>query len=110
MLAIGWLWFRQEHLLFEPTPLPLDEPLVDDPGVQPLLVGVLARQGGLDLVVGDDAAGEHLDDVRHAGEVELGDDAVAPGEMARADGDERAPREERAEDPHERSARQEREK
>ena len=22
--AIGWLWFRQERLLFEPTPLPPD--------------------------------------------------------------------------------------
>ncbi|MDB5873516.1 MAG: hypothetical protein JWQ07_2958 [Ramlibacter sp.] len=31
--AIGYLWFRQERLLFEPTPLPHDEPLVDDPDV-----------------------------------------------------------------------------
>jgi pimeloyl-ACP methyl ester carboxylesterase len=31
--AIGWLWFRQERLLFEPTPLPADEPLVSDPDV-----------------------------------------------------------------------------
>jgi uncharacterized protein len=31
--AIGYLWFRQEHLLFEPTPLAQDEPLVDDPDV-----------------------------------------------------------------------------
>jgi uncharacterized protein len=31
--AIGWLWFRQERLLFEPTPLPPDEPLVADPDV-----------------------------------------------------------------------------
>jgi pimeloyl-ACP methyl ester carboxylesterase len=28
--AIGYLWLRQEHLLFEPTPLPPDERLVDD--------------------------------------------------------------------------------
>jgi len=31
--AIGYLWLRQERLLFEPTPLPPDEPLVDDPDV-----------------------------------------------------------------------------
>jgi pimeloyl-ACP methyl ester carboxylesterase len=31
--AIGYLWFRQERLLFEPTPLPADERLVDDPDV-----------------------------------------------------------------------------
>jgi hypothetical protein len=31
--AIGYLWFRQERLLFEPTRLPPDEPLVDDPDV-----------------------------------------------------------------------------
>jgi pimeloyl-ACP methyl ester carboxylesterase len=31
--AIGWLWFRQERLLFEPTPLPVDEPLVTDADV-----------------------------------------------------------------------------
>lgn len=31
--AIGWLWFRQERLLFEPTPLPPDEALVPDPDV-----------------------------------------------------------------------------
>ncbi len=31
--AIGWLWFRQERLLFEPTPLSPDEPLVGDPDV-----------------------------------------------------------------------------
>jgi hypothetical protein len=31
--AIGYLWFRQERLLFEPTPLPQDQPLVDDPDV-----------------------------------------------------------------------------
>ena len=31
--AIGYLWFRQERLLFEPTPLPNDEPLVGDADV-----------------------------------------------------------------------------
>ncbi|HEY8050360.1 MAG TPA: alpha/beta fold hydrolase [Ramlibacter sp.] len=31
--AIGYLWFRQERLLFEPTPLDPAEKLVDDPDV-----------------------------------------------------------------------------
>ena len=31
--AIGYLWFRQESLLFEPTPLDPEERLVDDPDV-----------------------------------------------------------------------------
>lgn len=31
--AIGWLWWRQERLLFEPTPLDPDEKLTDDPDV-----------------------------------------------------------------------------
>jgi uncharacterized protein len=31
--AIGYLWFRQERLLFEPTPLPEDERLVPDEDV-----------------------------------------------------------------------------
>jgi pimeloyl-ACP methyl ester carboxylesterase len=31
--AIGYLYFRQESLLFEPTRLPPDQPLVDDPDV-----------------------------------------------------------------------------
>lgn len=31
--AIGYLWFRQERLLFEPIPLGPDEKLVDDPDV-----------------------------------------------------------------------------
>ena len=31
--AIGWLWFRQERLLFEPTPIAPDEALVTDPDV-----------------------------------------------------------------------------
>ncbi len=38
--AIGWLWFRQERLLFEPTPLPGDEPLVADPDVHEAWVEV----------------------------------------------------------------------
>jgi pimeloyl-ACP methyl ester carboxylesterase len=32
--AIGWLWLRQERLLFEPTPLPADHVLCTDPDVQ----------------------------------------------------------------------------
>lgn len=31
--AIGWLWFRQERLLFEPTRLPADHVLSQDPDV-----------------------------------------------------------------------------
>lgn len=31
--AIGYLYFRQERLLFEPIRLPADQPLVDDPDV-----------------------------------------------------------------------------
>src|SRR3954467_8576777 len=31
--AIGYLWVRQEHLLFEPTPLDPNEKLVGDPDV-----------------------------------------------------------------------------
>jgi uncharacterized protein len=31
--AVGYLWLRQERLLFEPTKLDPDEPLVDDPHV-----------------------------------------------------------------------------
>ena len=38
--AIGWLWFRQERILFEPTRLPPDEPLVDDPDVHELWIDV----------------------------------------------------------------------
>ena len=38
--AIGYLWFRQESLLFEPTRLDQDEPLVDDPDVRELTVEV----------------------------------------------------------------------
>jgi hypothetical protein len=29
--AIGWLYFRQERLLFEPDPLPADEPILQRP-------------------------------------------------------------------------------
>jgi pimeloyl-ACP methyl ester carboxylesterase len=38
--AIAWLWFRQERLLFEPTPLPQDQPLSTDADVRELLVDV----------------------------------------------------------------------
>jgi pimeloyl-ACP methyl ester carboxylesterase len=38
--AIAWLWFRQERLLFEPAPLPPDEPLCDDPDVREFMVDV----------------------------------------------------------------------
>jgi uncharacterized protein len=38
--AIGWLWFRQERLLFEPTPLPADEPLVADADVHEAWIDV----------------------------------------------------------------------
>jgi pimeloyl-ACP methyl ester carboxylesterase len=38
--TIGYLWFRQEHLLFEPTRLPPDEPLTDDPDVNESWVDV----------------------------------------------------------------------
>lgn len=31
--AIGYLWFRQERLLFEPTRLACDQPLTDDPDI-----------------------------------------------------------------------------
>jgi hypothetical protein len=33
MAAIGWLWWRQEKLLFEPTPLDPDQKLCDDEDV-----------------------------------------------------------------------------
>ena len=38
--AIGYLWFRQERLLFEPTPLPQDQPLVSDADVHEFTVDV----------------------------------------------------------------------
>lgn len=38
--AIGWLWLRQERLLFEPTPLPADHVLCTDPDVQELTIDV----------------------------------------------------------------------
>jgi uncharacterized protein len=38
--AIGWLWLRQERLLFEPTPLPPDHVLSTDPDVQELTIDV----------------------------------------------------------------------
>lgn len=38
--AIGWLWFRQERLLFEPTALPPDHVLSTDPDVHELTLEV----------------------------------------------------------------------
>src|SRR5437868_2788900 len=38
--AIGWLWLRQERLLFEPTPLPADHVLCTDPDVHELTIDV----------------------------------------------------------------------
>ncbi|MDP3823001.1 MAG: alpha/beta fold hydrolase [Burkholderiales bacterium] len=38
--AIGWLWLRQERLLFEPTPLPADHVLCSDPDVQEVTIDV----------------------------------------------------------------------
>lgn len=38
--AIGWLWFRQERLLFEPTVLPGDHVLCQDPDVHELWIDV----------------------------------------------------------------------
>lgn len=38
--AIGWLWWRQERLLFEPEPLPLDEPINGDADTREFFVEV----------------------------------------------------------------------
>ena len=38
--AIAWLWFRQERLLFEPSPLPPEQPLFDDADVHEFMVDV----------------------------------------------------------------------
>ena len=38
--AIGWLYFRQERLLFEPDPLPLDEPICNDADTREFFVDV----------------------------------------------------------------------
>jgi uncharacterized protein len=38
--AVGWLYFRQERLLFEPDPLPLDEPICDDPDAREFFIDV----------------------------------------------------------------------
>jgi pimeloyl-ACP methyl ester carboxylesterase len=38
--AIGWLYFRQERLLFEPVPLKPDHQLSDDPDVEELTIDV----------------------------------------------------------------------
>ncbi|MDB5873812.1 MAG: hypothetical protein JWQ07_3254, partial [Ramlibacter sp.] len=42
--AIGWLWFRQERLLFEPTPLPADHVLSNDADVHELTIDVPGAQ------------------------------------------------------------------
>ena len=48
--AIGWLWFRQERLLFEPTPLPADYQFSTDPDVCELTIEVPgARLSALQL-------------------------------------------------------------
>ncbi len=38
--AIGWLYFRQERLLFEPETLPMDEPVSEEDGVREFFVDV----------------------------------------------------------------------
>lgn len=38
--AIGWLWLRQEQLLFEPEPLPADEPICRDADTREFFVDV----------------------------------------------------------------------
>jgi len=38
--AVGWLYFRQERLLFEPDKLPPDEPICDDPDTCEFFVDV----------------------------------------------------------------------
>lgn len=38
--ALAWLWFRQEQLLFEPDPLPGDQPLCSDCDVREFTVDV----------------------------------------------------------------------
>ena len=36
--AVGWLYFRQERLLFEPDPLPADEPICNDADTRELCI------------------------------------------------------------------------
>lgn len=38
--AVGYLWFRQERLLFEPDPLPLDEPICSDCDTREIFIDV----------------------------------------------------------------------
>lgn len=38
--AIGWLWFRQEQLLFEPEPLAQDETVCADPDTREIFIDV----------------------------------------------------------------------
>ena len=42
--AVGWLYFRQERLLFEPDKLPADEPICTDPDTRELFVEVPGAQ------------------------------------------------------------------
>ena len=45
--AIGWLYFRQERLLFEPEPLPADAPICTDPDTREFFI----EAGGASLSV-----------------------------------------------------------
>jgi uncharacterized protein len=38
--AVGWLYFRQERLLFEPDKLPLEEPICNDPDTREFFIEV----------------------------------------------------------------------
>lgn len=38
--AVGWLYFWQERLLFEPDPLPADEPICSDPDTEEFFIDV----------------------------------------------------------------------
>src|SRR4051812_45152478 len=38
--AIGWLYFRQERLLFEPDPLDRDDPICNDPDTREFFIDV----------------------------------------------------------------------
>lgn len=38
--AVGWLWWRQERLLFEPEPLPLDDPICSDDDTREFFIEV----------------------------------------------------------------------
>ncbi|HSV57641.1 MAG TPA: alpha/beta fold hydrolase [Variovorax sp.] len=42
--AVAWLWYRQEQILFEPAPLPADQPLFTDADVREFVVDVPGAQ------------------------------------------------------------------